>query len=366
MILFSPFLLLPTALLTLISSHTLSTTAFQLSPVPSPEASTDLICHTSDPAECYPALFCPTKDFQTVHADQSIPPGLHVRMNLATGLKEARLNMPEGGEGIPANIVVMDNLPVRRENDQRYVEDENRGLLVQDQTASYNSYGDDYDKASPQRTSASTADEPSVLGLAASILNGSPTVMPQKYLEDLSTLTDLAHDLEWGLVLMQDEAFSKHITQMISLHRSNANTEIRSAAALLLGTALQNNYDALEHFLKHPLQHNEVDPITSIISALEQFANLHKVAYDDILCTKRVVFLLSQLCKDEKQLRKFTAQNGPAILLRIYKDERLTKSDGGSTLPTKIQNFADDHGEALKTYGGLHLLKEIGNTSEAD
>lgn len=39
--------------------------------------------------------FFPTSQWQTVGANQAIPPGLHIRMNLATGLKEAKLLEPE-------------------------------------------------------------------------------------------------------------------------------------------------------------------------------------------------------------------------------------------------------------------------------
>ena len=43
--------------------------------------------------------FIPTREWQVVDDGQSIPPGLHVRINLATGLKEAKLLDPEeGGE----------------------------------------------------------------------------------------------------------------------------------------------------------------------------------------------------------------------------------------------------------------------------
>ena len=36
-------------------------------------------------------VFVPTKEWQTIREGQHIPPGLHVRMNLQTGLKEAKL-----------------------------------------------------------------------------------------------------------------------------------------------------------------------------------------------------------------------------------------------------------------------------------
>ncbi len=64
----------------------------------SPATATDIICHTSDPADCYPRVFQPTENFQVVRDDQDLPPGLHIRLNLNTGLKEARLNIPMDGK----------------------------------------------------------------------------------------------------------------------------------------------------------------------------------------------------------------------------------------------------------------------------
>ena len=41
--------------------------------------------------------FLPTNEWQTVGENQAVPPGLHIRMNLATGHKEAKLLDPEDG-----------------------------------------------------------------------------------------------------------------------------------------------------------------------------------------------------------------------------------------------------------------------------
>ncbi|KAL9102842.1 MAG: hypothetical protein Q9163_002057 [Psora crenata] len=356
---------LPTAL-ALILINALFTAALQSSPGPSPKASTNLICHTSDPAECYPAVFSPTKKFEVVHDDQSIPPGLHVRMNLATGLKEARLNVPESDEGGPADVVIIENSPLGREEDIQSSQpgDEQGGLLVQDQAGSYDLYRNNDEIAPPPRDAISTADEPDAVDLASKILSISPLMEPRKFLDDLSTLTDLAHDFEWGLALMQYEAFSKHMVQLIPPYRSKLDTEIRSAAALLLGTALQNNYRALQNFLKHPLGADEVDPVTVAMSGLEQCAEIGDVGPEDVVYMKRVVFLLSQLCQDEKQLNKFVALDGLQLLLKIYNDGRLINVDGGGKLSAKIKNFMDDHNEATRLHTSLDLLQGACNAGE--
>ena len=113
---------LPTSLLLCLLSLF---TAQAKSPLPSPQASTDLICHTAHASECYPAIFQPTIHFKRIHDDQSLPPGLHVRMNLATGLKEARLNVPEPDDAPKADLVIIDDVKPRPRIEE---EDEGRGV----------------------------------------------------------------------------------------------------------------------------------------------------------------------------------------------------------------------------------------------
>ncbi|PSS25183.1 hypothetical protein M430DRAFT_96237 [Amorphotheca resinae ATCC 22711] len=67
-------------------------------PSASPAADTDLICPTNHAGDCYPRVFQATEDFQIIRDGQDIPSGLHVRLNVYTGEREARLNIPMEGE----------------------------------------------------------------------------------------------------------------------------------------------------------------------------------------------------------------------------------------------------------------------------
>ncbi|KAJ8122668.1 hypothetical protein O1611_g9785 [Lasiodiplodia mahajangana] len=87
-------------------------------PAASPPAETELICHTNNPAECYPKVFSATEEFQIVHDDQDLPPGLHVQLDVQTGRKQAKLYNPDEENpalaGLPVNqevIVVDPELP---------------------------------------------------------------------------------------------------------------------------------------------------------------------------------------------------------------------------------------------------------------
>src|SRR5690606_6751119 len=68
------------------------------------------ICHPNQP--CYPAVFVPTDEFQRIYDDQEVPAGLHIRMNIYTGEKEAK-KMAPGDE--PGVIVGSHDVGVHRE-----------------------------------------------------------------------------------------------------------------------------------------------------------------------------------------------------------------------------------------------------------
>ncbi|KAI0848851.1 hypothetical protein F5Y00DRAFT_75229 [Daldinia vernicosa] len=117
------------AVATLVASSALSLTHASSSPPsesPSPSAETELICHTDNPAECYPKVFSATEDFQPVHDDQDLPPGLHVQLDVQTGQKQAKLYNPAEDEnpalqGLPVDraVVVVDpetTLPVPQDD----------------------------------------------------------------------------------------------------------------------------------------------------------------------------------------------------------------------------------------------------------
>ncbi|KAI1264142.1 hypothetical protein F5Y18DRAFT_85536 [Xylariaceae sp. FL1019] len=91
-------------------------------PVASPSAETELICHTNNPSECYPKVFSATDQFQLVHEDQELPPGLHVQLDMQTGQKQAKLYTPNedhpelAGLPVEQDVIVVDSEPAQ-END---------------------------------------------------------------------------------------------------------------------------------------------------------------------------------------------------------------------------------------------------------
>lgn len=265
-----------------------------------------------------------------IHDDQSIPPGLHVRMNLATGLKEARLNIPEPEDAPKADIVIVDNTPVRLAADEEAEAEPITPPGIQDQSQAERDYDYLPPSLDPEEASFFASE---VSNICAS--SGNPSSIPT--LETLSALTDLVHSYDWGLALTQNSLL---ITRLFDIFRPDmqrgvpdAPIEIRSAVALLLGTAVQNNPEALAALLSQTLPPEYGFPEYSILFAIAKSlyislnqtnphtqTHLQQASPVTLLqLHQRTVFLLHQIASIPAQLRKFmTVGRGVGPLLEFF------------------------------------------------
>lgn len=259
----------------------------------------------------YPSIFQPTEKFQLVHDDQSLPPGLHIRMNLATGVKEARLNVPEA-EAAHSDLVIIDEPEPHH----------NQAILEETPP-----------RVRPPRFDA---DEANLFHYGLSTLKSSST-NDEVLVPTLSDLQELCHSQDWGVALTKDGAAIRFLVQI--LQEISGKIAIRSLSALLLATAIQNNPEALSAALSH-LYNDEgpKGPLDAVMLAL-----LHDQCPQ--LLT-RIVFLLSALCQDPQQLALFANAGGLEILLRVFDVEHVGQ-DERDKLRGKIANFVLDHLDQL-------------------
>ncbi|KAK7923951.1 hypothetical protein PG985_006005 [Apiospora marii] len=206
----------------------------------SPSAEGDLICHTNNPAECYPKVFSPTDEFQLVHDDQDLPSGLHVRMNIWTGEKEAKLNVPG------AEDVALEGLPVEQ------------AVMVVDP---------DLSEAKPNIPSGAPVYEPVGVvkepkekepgffqALESVKLHGNAAFSADSsVLEDaLAELEDFSHDMYYGQQIAGDEDILRALFHLLTKRDTEEVTKRPYAdrrdflAATTLASALQNNPPALK------------------------------------------------------------------------------------------------------------------------
>lgn len=196
----------------------------------------ELICHTDDPAQCYPRVFQATDEFQVVKPDQEIPSGLHVRLNIWTGEKEAKINV------LDDNDPALDGLPV------------DSGVVVVDQEAQPHAEPR-IPKDAPEYEPVGAIKEPPVeeagFWESLDVIKKWPAVGVAEVKAALENL-ELSSDIYYGLKLTEDsEAVKSLFCLMVGHDASGATLDDRQAAARILGGAVQNNIKALAEIEKN-------------------------------------------------------------------------------------------------------------------
>lgn len=273
-------------------------------------------------------------------------------MNLATGAKEARLNVPEEGEVNHDAIIVIDNPPRVADSEEAVIPE----LRSQDQS-SLSRVPERVREYTPPRLAPVDTAEAVIYESSLGLVKGSSPQAPHaQYLAALSTLTELAHSLEWGVTIARDGDLSQHLMGLIS-HSNTASLETRSAAVLLVGTAIQNNPEALAGLLVHPMW-QKAGPATTVVVALEQ-AEQQIAGEGAATYQARLVFLLSQLCQDEGQLNEMVNARGLERLLPLFNAEHAVIEDGKDKLRGRIGNLVADNAARMAIFDSEKGLDQL-------
>lgn len=239
--------MLPINLVALIGLMAWGTSASSASAesAPSPSADVELICHTDNPAECYPKVFQATDEFQIVRPDQDLPIGLHVRLNVYTGLKEAKINVPDEHdpslEGLPVDSSVV--IVERDEAEEK--------LKPAPNAPAYEPVG------AVKKPKSADAGEGSAFYKSLTILKKGLDIDGA-----LEMLEDISHDIYYGLKIAEDYETVHELFCLSTAPLSSPSTDdddnkvattLRRArlAALTLSSTLQNNPTALASIETH-------------------------------------------------------------------------------------------------------------------
>ncbi|RDW84386.1 hypothetical protein BP6252_01976 [Coleophoma cylindrospora] len=285
--------------------------AAQASPLPSPSADTELICPTSNPSECYPRLFQPTKDFQTIKEGQDIPPGLHVRMNIYTGEKEARLNIPMEGEDNEAVIevpleqaVVVVPQPEEVNSDKPALRDQ-----VPQKPPAYEAVG----KVQPPKDfEGSSTDSENFRQAVKSIKSGSGDISSA-----LENLSELSHDIFYGSELAKDSVLFEKLACLMTNPKSAGHDH---KAASVIGSATQNNPTSLKEigkFWRQMLYPTCDGTQQDLLARLRKtYANVSPDSSPATL--KAQILALNGLIKESSIRNDFLANEGMPFLLQVF------------------------------------------------
>ncbi|KAJ4396836.1 nucleotide exchange factor sil1 [Gnomoniopsis smithogilvyi] len=199
------------------------------------EPNQDITCSSENPGDCYPKVFQATDEFQVIREGQDVPHGLHVRLDVTTGKKEAKLNDPN--EKDP----VLEGLPI--DSSMVVVESEQGSEDVPSVPKGAPAYEPVGKIKAPQTENQAFYDSLTVLKTLS--LDDRPIDAA------LSILKDIAHDIYYGLKVAEDANAVKELLCMMSSQDLFAKTIDDEAvtqagdAAYIIGSALQNNQKAL-------------------------------------------------------------------------------------------------------------------------
>ncbi|OQS06168.1 hypothetical protein THRCLA_20425 [Thraustotheca clavata] len=94
---------------------------------------TEQVCELDAQGECIPAIFEPTSEWKEILPNQAIPGGLHVRINLSTGKKEAKLLDNDKNDKIVENTVDVDGFAVAQTSTQLVAEELSTSVVSESQ-----------------------------------------------------------------------------------------------------------------------------------------------------------------------------------------------------------------------------------------
>lgn len=263
------------------------------------EDSSDLICHSGT---CYPKVFQPTHEFQVVHDDQELPPGLHYRLNLETGLKEAKINVDDGSEATNGVVVLPDQ--------------EAESLSSNDPPKRQAPSSDDGAIKPPLSTSGDGV----TVSESLEIILDTSSRSTSDITAALLSLEDPAHEIYWGLQI----SAPRYVASLLRLIRSAPDASIRSRSALVLGSALSNNPKALASATSDP----HVPLIRSLLSSLE--------TEKDADAKARILYALNKAIKSPLTRSEFLIGGGMRTLQGLF-------AQGNAEFMVKTATFVEDN-----------------------
>ncbi|KAK9773655.1 putative Nucleotide exchange factor SIL1 [Seiridium cardinale] len=320
--------------------HVISVSAASSPASPSPSAKSDLICHTDNPAECYPKIFSATDEFQVVHDDQDLPSGLHVRMDIWSGKKEAKLHTP--GSDDPA----LEGLPVEQSVvvvDPEIAEDAPR---IPQGAPAYEPVG------VVKEPQVQNPDFTAALDFLKEHAENAPSDEKHPLDDALVDLEDISHDMYYGKKIVEDVDAVKSLFCLLT-QRDPGQTLARDPAdhrdflaSSILSSALQNNPPALQYLETYwdslmSLQcASHAKPLGDIFfSSLEPSAQTNSDGASlEALWIRRALPVVGRLLKSDIIRPKFMEADGMRHFLQIL----LTKGDAWEAPRTRVSWIVSD------------------------
>lgn len=253
-------------------------------------------------------VFFPTKDWQEVKPGQAIPKGLHVRLNMETGHREAKLMEGDGGlkywsqEG-KQGIINTDKKYFTPEDLKKALKefkvnkiDDEDTERIEEVKKKYKSYEELKKDLEGLQMDIKT-DRETILELT-SMLNSSSLDTTER-VDVMETLLDYLHQID-NAILFCDTGGMKLVIQ--SLNDSSAET--RSISSAILATSLQNNPKVKVYCIKEGVLHHFVRALSTEV---------------ELPVKKKLLFALSAMVRNFPYAQtKFGELGGFSVLAKLF------------------------------------------------
>lgn len=253
----------------------------------------ELICN-QDKTDCYPKIFEPSWDWQIIKPGQDIPPGLHVRLNIDTLKREAKFMDPD-------------------EQDTNHLQE----LMVGDSAEVYDRSNDVNHEMKNENTNGNVIQNSRIHRAKASrddLNNFDSAVLEvedfqgnkERLAAALDTLTELSHDIEFGIELTKDKQIFDSLFRVAESIKDNTFVE---KIYRIIGSTLRNNPLAIENVIT-----NFGDAFSVGI-----FNQLH--GHSDGIIQKRILGIIHALTQNNKFVAKyfsFENSRGLDAIIDIY------------------------------------------------
>ncbi|KAJ2556364.1 nucleotide exchange factor sil1 [Coemansia sp. RSA 1933] len=294
---------------------------------------TDNICTTNADGTrtCYPAVFQATSEFQVIMPGQSVPPGLHIQIDMTTGQRKARLMSPEDS----ANSGEYGAIAV--------VGDSNNDVLEVAHKEGHDQIALDNGRqhSTNHHQGAASPLEEYINRIVVAGTNGpaDPTATA-RMLKTLGELEELVHDSRHARQLLHDVSAVPALLRLSDPrphHATGASSEpwapaVRQISSVVLGSAVQNNQKLQGIALRS-------GAVTQLLGYLQTETHLKSLG--------KHVFALSAIVRGHSSaLEQFATRSGfqilesikPALLVPYHDNSEVE----ASKLERRVVRFIDD------------------------
>ncbi|KAG9298193.1 hypothetical protein G9A89_002681 [Geosiphon pyriformis] len=253
------------------------------------------ICKSN--GKCYPRIFEATYEFQEILEGQEVPGGLHIRVNINTGQRHAKLISATTVEDSAAIIVLDKNQTISMKESEKEEMNNSKTNFHLPSSEKVNSTLPLVSMADKPNKHVPQSDHHLFEEYIASLSSNDTT--NTQLLQALDGLEELVHELDFGVKLARGDGI--FVILRLLTHQEN---EVKKKAATVLGTAMQNNPTAQTIALQ----------LNLVPRVLDRLISEHDVAF-----SSRLLYALSSIIRgNEKAVESFQNNEGLILLADFY------------------------------------------------